>query len=88
MDEKYKALESLKEEINKQIEEIEENRDVKVQEKLGKLKGYDEHLLDDEINEKNIDQNIKKLTKMKKRFNLYQRFLEAFERDLDIDGSY
>ena len=78
MDEKYEALESLKEEINKKIEEIEENKDEKVQEKYN-------NLLDEEINEENIDENIKKLTKVKKRFNLYQRFLEAFERDLDID---
>ena len=39
----------------------------------------------EDINEENIDENLKKLTKMKKRFSLYQRFLEAFERDLDID---
>ena len=84
MDEKYEALESLKEEINKKIEEIEENKDEKVQEKIGKFKEYN-NLLDEEINEENIDENIKKLTKVKKRFNLYQRFLEAFERDLDID---
>ena len=53
MEEKYKALESLKEEINEQIREIEENKDEKVKEKMEKLKEYNDHLLDEEINEGN-----------------------------------
>ena len=85
MDEKYKALESLKEEINEQIREIEENKDERAKEKIGKLKEYNDSLFDEEINEGNIDKNIKKLTRVNKRFNSYQRFVEAFERDLDID---
>ena len=82
-DEKYKELQSLKDEIEQQISEMDENRAVKVQEKLEDAKKKNK--FSENINEENIDEEIRKLEKTNKRISTYQRFVDAFEKDLDID---
>lgn len=76
-------LQSLKDEIEQQISEMDENRAVKVQEKLEDAKKKNK--FSENINEENIDEEIRKLEKTNKRISTYQRFVDAFEKDLDID---
>ena len=82
-DEKYGELQSLKDEIEQQISEMDENRAVKVQEKLEDAKRKNK--FSENINEENIDEEIRKLEKTNKKISTYQRFVDAFEKDLDID---
>ncbi len=82
-DEKYGELQSLKDEIEQQISEMDENRAVKVQEKLEDAKRKNK--FSENINEENIDEEIRKLERTNKKISTYQRFVDAFEKDLDID---
>lgn len=83
--EKYRALESLKEEINKQIEDIEKTSDERTKSKIESMKKRQEQKFYKEINSQNIDKNIKKLSQANKQLSFYQRFLDAFQRDINID---
>ena len=76
-------MQSLKDEIEQQISEMDENRAVKVQEKLEDAKRKNK--FSENINEENIDEEIRKLEKTNKKISTYQRFVDAFEKDLDID---
>ena len=76
-------LQSLKDEIEQQISEMDENRAVKVQEKLEDAKRKNK--FSENINEENIDEEIRKLERTNKKISTYQRFVDAFEKDLDID---
>lgn len=82
-EEKYKALESLKEDIGRQIDAMDESRAEKVQEKIEDAKRNNETI--EEINEENIDEALKTLEKTNKKLDNYQRFMDAFEKDIDID---
>ena len=53
--EKYKALEQLKSEIDSQIRNLEETADEKTIEKINKLKSR----LDEETDNKTVDENLK-----------------------------
>ena len=76
-------MQSLKDEIEQQISEMDENRAVKVQGKLEDAKRKNK--FSENINEENIDEEIRKLEKTNKKISTYQRFVDAFEKDLDID---
>jgi uncharacterized membrane protein len=62
---------------------MDENRAVKVQGKLEDAKRKNK--FSENINEENINEEIRKLEKTNKRISTYQRFVDAFEKDLDID---
>lgn len=83
VDEKYKELQRLKDEIERQIIEMDENKAVKVHKKLENAKGKNK--LSENINEENIDEEIRKLEKTNKKISTYQRFMDAFEKNIDID---
>ena len=73
----------MKEEIARQIDEMDESRAEKVHEKIETARKNNE--IGDEINEENIDDALKTLEKANKKLSYYQRFMDAFEKDLDID---
>ena len=62
---------------------MDDNNAVKVQEKLENAKKNNQ--FSTEINEENIDEEIRKLEKTNQKISDYQRFINAFEKDLDID---
>ena len=82
--EKYEELIDLKNQIDSQIEDIKSSADEETVEKMerlyaylksrGKLKPEDD-----------IDERIQQLNNVNRRLSYYQRFLNAFERDVDID---
>ena len=76
-------MESLKEEIERKIKEMDEDKVAKVQEKMENAKRNNK--FSEEINEENIDEEIRKLERTNKKISTYQRFVDAFEKDLDID---
>ena len=76
-------MQSLKDEIERQIIEMDENKAVKVHKKLENAKRKNK--LSENINEENIDEEIKKLEKTNKKISTYQRFMDAFEKNIDID---
>ena len=79
-------MQSLKDEIEQQISEMDENRAVKVQ---GKLEDATrKNKFSENINEENIDEEIRKLEKTNKRISTYQRFVYAFEKDLEERYQY
>lgn len=80
--EKYEELIDLKRQIDFQIEEIKNNADDKTIEKIEKIHS---HLNKDNFHSKNVDRDIKKLNRFNKSLSTYQRFLNAFEGDVDID---
>ena len=61
---------------------MDESNAKKIQEKIEKHK---KNQMSKEIEEGNIDEEIKRLEKTDKKISTYQRFLDAFEKDLDID---
>ena len=75
--EKYRALESLKEEINNQLENIEKTGDERTKAKIERMKKHQEEKFYKKINSQNIDKNIKKLSQTNKQLNFYQRFLDG-----------
>ena len=62
---------------------MDDDKAVKVQEKLENAKRKNK--FSENINEENIDEEIRKLEKTNERISTYQRFVDAFEKDLDID---
>ena len=62
---------------------MDENKAVKVHKKLENAKGKNK--LSENINEENIDEEIRKLEKTNKKISTYQRFMDAFEKNIDID---
>ena len=62
---------------------MDEDKAAKVQEKIENAKKN--HQISTEINEENIDAEIRKLEKANQKINNYQSFMDAFEKDLDID---
>ena len=76
-------MESLKEEIEQQLKKMDENKLAKVQEKIENAKRNKR--FSEEINEGNIDKEIRKLEKANQNLSKYQRFMDAFEKDIDID---
>ena len=76
-------MQRLKDEIERQIIEMDENKAVKVHKKLENAKGKNK--LSENINEENIDEEIRKLEKTNKKISTYQRFMDAFEKNIDID---
>ena len=79
--EKYKALESLKEEINKQIQNIEKNGDEETKAKIESMKKHRKHMRDERI----FDKNLKRSSQGNENPNFYQRVLDAFQMDINID---
>ena len=61
---------------------MDESNAKKIQEKIEKHK---KNQMSKEMEEGNIDEEIKRLEKTDKKISTYQRFLDAFEKDLDID---
>ena len=83
---KYEELESLKKEIAEQIKNIEETGDDDAKEKMAKIKlRYEENKDTFEVNPENIDENIDNLKKIQKRFDFYQKFINALKKNVDID---
>jgi len=64
------------------MDEMEENRAEKIHEMFKKSK---KNQMSENINEENIDEEIQKLEKANRIISTYQRFMDAFEKDLDID---
>ena len=58
---------------------MDENKAVKVHKKLENAKGKNK--LSENINEENIDEEIRKLEKTNKKISTYQRFMDAFEKN-------
>lgn len=86
--EKIKVLESLKSEITQQIKDIEDNSDEKTKVRIGKMRNHYEKNKDKydiDINDENIDENITQLKKINTGVHFYQKYLNAFERTIDID---
>ena len=61
---------------------MDESNAKKIQEKIEKHK---KNQMSKEMEEGNIDEEIKRLEKTDKKISTYQRFVDAFEKDLDID---
>lgn len=79
--EKYEELLDLKEKINAQIEDIKNNIDEDSFEKMEKLHSH----LKDKHKDDDIEDKIERLNKVNYGLNFYQRFLNSFEKDVDID---
>ena len=62
---------------------MDEDKSKKLQEKFKNSKSAQSWTKD--VNEENIDEEIKNLQKTKKKLSFYQRFMDAFEKDIDID---
>lgn len=80
--EKYEELIDLKRQIDFQIEEIKNNSDEKTREKIEKMHS---RLNKNHFHSKSVDGEIKKLNRFNKKLSIYQRFLNAFEGNVDID---
>ncbi|MBQ9025321.1 MAG: DUF1211 domain-containing protein [Methanobrevibacter sp.] len=82
--EKYEELIDLKNQIDSQIEDIRSSADEETVEKMDKLYAYlkSRGKLKPE---EDIDDRIEQLNRVNRRLSYYQRFLNAFERDVDID---
>lgn len=76
-------MQSLKEEITQRFDKMDEDKAKRFQEKIEEAKK--KNPMSEEVNEENIDEEIKKLEKANKKLSRYQRFVEAFKKDLDID---
>ena len=74
-------------EIEKQIEILEKTGAEHSKEKLKKFKKIYNSIDEspEELDEKAIDDTINKLNTTNKRLTFYQRFMNAFEQDMDID---
>lgn len=87
LNKKIKELDNLKMEIGKQIEIMEKSGNEHSKEKIEKFKKMYNTINEspEKLDEDNIDDTIIKLNTANKRLNLYQRFMNAFEQDMDID---
>ena len=74
-------------EIEKQIEILEKTGEEHSKEKLKKFKKIYNSIDEspEELDEKAIDETINKLNTANNRLTFYQRFMNAFEQDMDID---
>lgn len=80
----YESLLDLKNQIDARLDYIKENADEKTLEKMTKTHGRSKEKDQSELGE-DADKNINKVNKSNKGLGLYQRFLKAFESDMDFD---